>query len=444
MPSERPRIWEWCGFGLFVFVAIAFGVVVELRSAFMQRRMTDFDVYTAAAWAARTGRDIYEVTNEDRLHYCYPPTFAVLMAPLAEPADQSRQRGYLPFPVSVGIWYVLSVGFLFASAHLLANALEGSSDRPPDKWDRRWWALRMWPILLTLPSIGATLSHGQVNLLLLLLLVGCLTAAMAAQTWKAGCWLAGAIALKVIPAFLILVPILRKDRRWLGGLVVGLIVLLLGIPALMMGPVSAWQANRKFIDVMINPALRTDHRADRALEMFHVLRTDNQSPQAVLHAWKHRNDPHAPPQPDAATRTAHWLIGLVVTSITIAAMRGSRLLGSDLALAFSALIVVMLMVSPMTHLHYYCLTLPLVATLLHREWDRRGQLWPGWKLFTMLAVHVLGVAIPLIAHGQRNLGFAPLATLPLWFLAVQELWVRPVEGTVSLPFSRPSIQRKAA
>ena len=42
-------------------------------------------------------------------HYCYPPTFAILLVPLADPYPFLPQDGYLPFAVSVAIWYVFGV-----------------------------------------------------------------------------------------------------------------------------------------------------------------------------------------------------------------------------------------------------------------------------------------------------------------------------------------------
>ena len=41
-----------------------------MRSAFMQRRMTDLGVYLRAGWAVRSGADIYDVTddNDHRTH----------------------------------------------------------------------------------------------------------------------------------------------------------------------------------------------------------------------------------------------------------------------------------------------------------------------------------------------------------------------------------------
>ncbi len=90
-------------------LVICFGALVEMRSAFMQRRMTDLGVYLRAGWAARTGADIYDVTDANGWHFQYPPLFAILMAPLADPPAGTDRAGTVPYPVSVAIWYGLSV-----------------------------------------------------------------------------------------------------------------------------------------------------------------------------------------------------------------------------------------------------------------------------------------------------------------------------------------------
>jgi len=47
--------------------------------------MTDLGVFTTAAWAVRNGDNLYEVKDWHGWHYHYPPTWAILMAPLANP-----------------------------------------------------------------------------------------------------------------------------------------------------------------------------------------------------------------------------------------------------------------------------------------------------------------------------------------------------------------------
>lgn len=402
---------------LMFAVVPLFGSLVVWRSCFMQKRHTDFGVYARAGWAVRSGNDIYEVVDQGGLHYCYPPPFAFFMAPFAEPPGQVSSGWYAPFVISVAIWYCLSVAFAFYSVHVLASELEKSGVPPKDR--RQWWSLRIWPVLLTLPALGNSLSHGQANTLLLLTITLAIAGMMAGRSVAAGAWMAGAVALKVIPAFLLLVPLLRRNKRFAVGVACGLFILLVGLPALCWGPTKMMQTNAKFFQVMIFPAVGDASDSARSKEMFQILKTDNQSIQAMLHAWQHWRDPNAPAQPSGSTRAAHWFLGAVMTTLTVWAGRRHRT-GNDLLLLMGSLTVVMLLVSPMCHLHYYVLAMPLVTGLVFAS---RRQMEPSRRLLLAccLGLHVVGGAIPLLVEPYRNLGFAPLSTLPLWCLAIREL-----------------------
>src|SRR6516165_11928093 len=92
--------------GLFVSL-VGFGGLVEIRSACLSRHMTDLDVYLRAAWAVRTGADFYSIMDDNGWHYHYPPLFAILLVPLADPPFGCDRSGMVPFAVSVIIWYAV-------------------------------------------------------------------------------------------------------------------------------------------------------------------------------------------------------------------------------------------------------------------------------------------------------------------------------------------------
>ncbi len=90
------------GLSLLLITIIVFGAITEYRSAFLKMRRTDIGPYLRAAWSVRTGGDMYKITDDQGWHYTYPPLFAILMTPLADPPHGEDRTGYLPYEVTVG------------------------------------------------------------------------------------------------------------------------------------------------------------------------------------------------------------------------------------------------------------------------------------------------------------------------------------------------------
>jgi hypothetical protein len=61
--------WQRSAMCGLLAVIIIFGGVVLVRSAMLQRRMTDADVFFRAGWALRVGEDIYSVTDTNGWHF---------------------------------------------------------------------------------------------------------------------------------------------------------------------------------------------------------------------------------------------------------------------------------------------------------------------------------------------------------------------------------------
>src|SRR5438876_9234519 len=115
--------WQRGGLALCLVVVVLFGVLVEMRSAYLTRRMGDLGVFLRTAWAVRTGQDIYTVTDNNGYHYHYPPLFAILLVPLADPPPGAERSWTVPYAVTVAIWYAFSVLCVVIAVHWLAGAL---------------------------------------------------------------------------------------------------------------------------------------------------------------------------------------------------------------------------------------------------------------------------------------------------------------------------------
>lgn len=439
-PSQYDRIntWDRVAIALVLAVMIAFGWVVVLRSALQKERKTDFDVFARAAWAVRQGEDVYATFSERGWNYVYPSFFSILVTPLADPPtketfetigkgratlarshgvpewevqdDQARLRAegqrvfgagkltggaYLPFWLSCAIWYLLSLGMVLGSAHLIALAIERTTPalsglRPGD---RGWWTLRLWPVIFCAPGLFNGLSRGQSDALVLLAIAMFVWLLARGRSFLGGSVLAVAAAVKIIPGLIFLVPIWRRDWRAVGGILVGSAICLLIIPALVLGPTTAWEYNVRWLQVMGLPGLGVaGSDTSRKFELYGLAATESQSLLTVLHNIVNIRTPRGLRPEDAAAWTKPVVLAFsaaaVLVTLWAARWRRPALGGNVLTepaevdrhvVGFTGLLLaVMLMVSPVTHTHYFGFVLPLVAWLVSLQVARH----PRQSLFT--------------------------------------------------------------
>src|SRR5262249_28672826 len=156
-----------------------------------------------------------------------------------------------------------------------------------------------------------TLMRGQVNLFVLLLLCGLIACLIRRQALRAGLCLAGAVCLKVIPGYLLLVPLWRRDGRCLAGCALGLGLGLFVVPSLMLAPAGPRSCSRDRTEKLTLPAVADGEDRSRADELINVTATDSQSFLAVLHNTIYFDPATRPPKADAPVRAAHWLLAVL-------------------------------------------------------------------------------------------------------------------------------------
>jgi hypothetical protein len=416
--------WQRLGLIVFLIAWILFGGLVELRSALLSRRMGDLDCFLRAAWAVRSGADLYSVTDDNGFHYNYPPFFAILLTPLADPPAGADRASMLPFAVSVAIAYVLNLILLLLAVHWLASALEqtipGWARRP--RWTAAWWGLRIGPILLCAVPLGHTLMRGQANVVVLAFVCAGLAAILRGRSFRGGFWLAGAIAIKIFPAFLLLFPLWRRDRRCLLGCAAGLALTLLLIPVLTLGPDRTTYCYARLVDVLILPGLGGGIDKTRAEELTNTTATDSQSLLAVCHKTIYLNPGNRPAQASTAVRLTTTAVGLAMTLVTLLAA-GWKPSRDPVAVTclLGCLVLNMLLLCPVCHLHYFSLAVPLVMALLAARWQASPTLGAGWVALGVFET-VANVLPNLPDMGLvKDAGLAMYAAVLLWLLGVVTL-----------------------
>ncbi len=445
--------WEKAGLALLLLLAVGFGVLTEVRTCFLSRRMGDGGCFLRSGWSVKAGGwRLYHVACDNKWHYNYPPLLAVFMTPLADPPERNRvatvvggvglalapgqaalgaattvaaettlfdpsTSGGIPYPWSIGILYVSSLLATALAVHLLASALEKSVGEKVGPDCRQWWWLRAVPLLACLAPVAHTLSRGQVNLYLLLLVAGMTAALVRGRSWQAGVWLSGAICLKIFPAYLVIVGLLRRDWRFLAGCSAGLVVGLFLIPAAALGPKQTIACYQDLCNVLIRPALDVGEDTTRSTELTGVTSTDNQAFRAIIHAWMYPDEATRPTEAAPWVSKAHWLLGLAMTGLTVLAGWRWRLeKGPIQAVWMGSLLITMSLTSPVCHTHYFVLCLPLLAGLLALAWERR---WGAPGLWALAGVMGLHCVVQIVAHVPdlapwKHLGMPLSVVLVVW------------------------------
>ena len=250
--------WFVLGLSLiFVLLSVQYsGKVLDShrsnRSAFLRWRDQILEL--------QDGVNIWEKYN-----YPNPPIMVLILEPLVQ----------LPPLLGSLAWFYLKVGMTLAAIFLAFRLVE----TPGQPWPL--WAKAL-AVALSLRPIMGDLSHGNVNLFILIL---CVTA-LACFRWRrdvtAGVVVALAIACKVTPA--LLVPYFLWKRSWkvLAGFALGLGLFFWLIPGLCLG----FQQNQAYLvswyNGMIKPfaidgKVTTDHENQSLPGLVHRLVTDSAS-----------------------------------------------------------------------------------------------------------------------------------------------------------------------
>jgi hypothetical protein len=154
----------------------------------------------------------------DQYTYPNPPIMALLLEPLAQ----------LPPLVGSLCWFYLKVFMTLVALHWFFRIVE-SPGRPFPPW------AKVLAILLSLRPIMGDLTHGNVNLFILFLVVGGLYAFCHGRDLVAGVLLALAIACKVTPALFVPYFLWKRAWRTLTGCAAGLLLFFVVVPGCFLG-----------------------------------------------------------------------------------------------------------------------------------------------------------------------------------------------------------------
>jgi hypothetical protein len=173
---------------------------------------------------------------QEDFNYPNPPIMALLLEPFVQ----------LPGLAGALCWFYLKVAMTLLAFHWAFSLVE-RPEQPFPAWGK---ALT---VLLSLRPIMGDLTHGNVNLFILFLVMGTLYAFRRRRDFAAGVVLALAIACKVTPA--LLVPYFLWKRAWktLAGCAVGLVLFFWLVPGTLLGMEENARYLHSWVQHMILP-----------------------------------------------------------------------------------------------------------------------------------------------------------------------------------------------
>lgn len=313
----------------------------------------DLQVYRLGVETLRHGGDMYgqlpQTTLGIGLPFIYPPFAALVLAPFA----------LLPWDVAAFAFFVTSTAALALTLYVVARRVwPGESARRLALFATACAA----PLAMLLEPTRSTLDFGQVNLLLMALVVAdCLTEK---PKWRRGMLVGIAAAIKLTPAAFVLYFLVRKDyKAAVTAAATGAAATALSFLVLPGASVKYWFGGLGNVDGLSGSAFHT-----------------NQSIQAVLARLR-------VPEP---TFTIVWLVlGAALLALVVAAMRRAADF-PPLALAVNA--VFTLLVSPISWSHHWIWIAPALFAMFGYATRLPLREAVGWYVVTTVtaAVFVYG------------------------------------------------------
>jgi hypothetical protein len=202
----------------------------------------------------RWSEQIREMQDGENIHakfnYPNPPIMPQMLWPLAELAELSPLAAALT-------WFYVKVGLFFICV-VWAFRLVEAPEHPIPAW------AKALTIVLSIRPILGDLTHGNVNIFILFLVMASLYSFSRGRDWLSGLLLALAIACKVTPALFLIYFLYKRAWGVLIGSGIGLVLFFLIVPSLVFamqaGSLSAgwdrnWSALAAWFNGMIVPYL---------------------------------------------------------------------------------------------------------------------------------------------------------------------------------------------
>jgi alpha-1,2-mannosyltransferase len=342
--SRRPSP-EWAGWAaLAVSITVYAAVSIVMHQPFhvigLRLRYFDLRIYHLGALRLAHGTALYGAPMLDHLGFTYPPFAALLLAPLAWAplaVDELTVTGLNLLLLTWGVRRTL----MFASPRTVSDPALAIRSTPGRAWAQ---AAAVAAVALWLEPVSVTLGYGQINLLIMALVVFDLSRPDHART--KGLAIGVAAAIKLTPLLFIPYLLLSGRRRAAG------VAALTFVAAAAVGLAVAPR----------DTAAYWGHQIFQTSKVGNAAAPVNQSLPGAIARF---------------AGTAHPAAGWELLTIAIAAgglalaVRASR--RGDEAAGFSLAALSTLLASPISWSHHWTLAVPALILLARRAHQQRAR-----------------------------------------------------------------------
>ncbi len=353
---------------------------------------TDFTVYRDAAAAVLHGEDPYSIRNVRGWAYVYPPPYSIAMIPFA----------LLPLPVSVLAWYFVCAG-LTVSAVIMSGRLAAAGITN----ERKRLAILFIPALIVSVWFTVGLTRGQASVLMSWLVIAAIFWEKKGKTAAGAACLGGAVLLKAFALTLLCYYAWRHKWKMVA---VTLVAILLG-GLILPSAVFGWHGNLHYISEWTRevaaPALGSESSRSHS-ELFDQLlsmeRPRNQDLGSVMQRLFEGN------------QTRLMVLALAAALGLPIWILGRKADPRSEPLILGAVVVWMLLVSPVAEDHYFSLyVLPAAYALFAAMGASQSARRAGYVVLAIVGL-LNGGAVLDLGRGFEIYGAVFWGGLLLFFL----------------------------
>jgi hypothetical protein len=352
LDAERAQKLAWLALGIYI---VGLGIAATLRV------QGDFSVYYRTGERVLAGAPLYPPDDPDR--FLYAPLFAFLFAPLAMLPRRGAQLAFFIVNAGALVAFVMGAGaMLFGRARRLSAMLIVA------------------PVALTFRFIGNNVEHGQVNLIVLALIVWAIVWARESRAARSGIALAAAILIKPFAILAAIYLVIKRRFSALADTAVAAAAIL-AAPIVAFGPARWMDQNAAYWSAV---ASMTDR--------YRLMLTNQSAVSAVarlMHRWSRAADTS---HEAVAIGTAIEIVLAVAVFVWIEFIRISTTHDNDLDgsgswLALAGLFCLMPGFAPISWKSYYAALLVPYMALVAGLWEDRRRDRPApvaaWTLFIL-------------------------------------------------------------